>query len=240
MPSRGGSGPDPSLCVCSVSTPHPSGSPSRQPGPFQVAWLRHVGASAPANARSPARSRPRAGSAALEGLPGTHLAACRPKQAQGLRLGLPPTPSHPRSSQPSQLDRPAPTLLGTSDPPISHPSLLAPPSFPRHHGALAIFEGAGLDPHGIGRRGPALREGLGSEGLPILLSTPGGQGHILTDLKAQARQLLLVGQRDPPGDPVRRHLQGSEGTVGGRPARIRGGAGPRRGSLALGRPRLRR
>ena len=129
------------------------------------------------------------------------------------RLSPPPAPALcPLASAFPAGSGPAPLCWA----PLPHPSptLLSslPTPFLWHRRALAVFEGAGLDPHRVGGRRPGLRERLGSaEGPPIFLSTPGCQGHTLTDLKAQAWQLLAVGQGDSPGDPVCCHLQRSEG-----------------------------
>lgn len=145
----------------------------------------------------------------LEGLP-AHSRGYMPSRG-GSRTEAGPA-AHPRLSPPVS-DLPA----GPGRPPPCWPLLTHPPPTllsPSPHSpwqddkTLAIFKGAGLGPHCIRGCRPTLWEGLRSEqGLPIPLSPPSSWGHTLTDLKAQARHLLAIRQRDHPGDTVGCHLQ---------------------------------
>ena len=110
------------------------------------------------------------------------------KPSQALRLGLPATLSPPCVSPARRTRSPHPWG------PLTHHLPPLPPRSPGHRRALTVFERAGLDSHRIRGCRPDLRNGLGSaQSRPILLSTLGCQGRTLTDLKAQARQLLVVG-----------------------------------------------
>lgn len=165
-----------------------------------------------------AHTCPRTDSAPRKGRPGTHrwLRAVHGR----LKRGDGPVRTLHSHCVPLQLKQAAPPRQAGQPPTCPPPALPRPPPSPAsQRGALAIFEGTGLHPHGVRGRKPALREGLGSaQAQPLPLSPPGSEGHTLTDLEAQARQLLAVGQRDGAGHPVHGHLRGVEGLRAGGPS----------------------